>query len=123
VAVDENLMGVIGYFSPEEIMRMYPYAGYGERDFYEAKLRDPGLGLSEEEIQKRLNEKFPPREYEAPMDLSNEERGSLMDMADAGSMPMKGRGLLDEEYMKRLIQRMKGGPSLYNPPGNFKGGY
>jgi len=46
-----------------------------------------------------------------------------MDMADAGSMPMKGRGLLDEEYMKRLIQRMKGGPSLYNPPGNFKGGY
>jgi len=123
VAVDENLMGVIGYFSPEEIMRMYPDAGYGERDFYEAKLRDPGLGLSEEEIQKRLNEKFPPREYEEPMDLSNEERGSLMDMADAGSMPMKGRGLLDEEYMKRLIQRMKGGPSLYNPPGNFKGGY
>jgi len=123
VAVDENLMGVIGYFSPEEIMTMYPYAGYGERDFYEAKLRDPGLGLSEEEIQKRLNEKFPPREYEAPMDLSNEERGSLMDMADAGSMPMKGRGLLDEEYMKRLIQRIKGGPSLYNPPGNFKGGY
>lgn len=123
MAVDENLMGVIGYFSPEEIMRMYPDAGYGERDFYEAKLRDPGLGLSEEEIQKRLNEKFPPREYEEPMDLSNEERGSLMDMADAGSMPMKGRGLLDEEYMKRLIQRMKGGPSLYNPPGNFKGGY
>lgn len=67
---------------------------------------------------------LPGREYVEPMNLTDEERGSLMTMGDAGSMSGMGQGLFDEEYMRMLMQRMRGGagPSLYNPGMNFQGG-
>lgn len=121
--VDENLIWYASNYTPEEIRQVYP--NVSDMEIYEAKLRDPGLGLSEEEIQMRLNEQFPTQPRQPDINLTNAERGSLMDMGNAGAMPTKGQGMFDEEYMRQLMQRMKGGagPSLYNPGINFQGGY